>query len=589
MRLACCITALRLPLLLIVVSCDRPPPPSPLDASDFAQPKKGAAPSVSRRESAEPSAPAATAAAGAEPKGARAELSECVPGYVPPLAGQVFHFCDCGPGAASDCRPGDDNQGFGGSAAPWRSYDKARQHFGKIGPGDTVAFCRGGSFTVQNEARWLNTSCRKDQRCVIRDYQPSWAKGDLPLPLITAKESAFRFEDGGDADHDEGYIVLNLKLRGSGAGPGLFFYNDVDDASVCKLEIENFQFGVYVSGSNPAAAGSDGKNARIVLRHSRITGNRGQGWLGSCDGCAIEYSRFENNGFGRPILDHNIYFDGEGRNIRAVGNELYRSAMHEGKCQGVSLVVHGKQDGVLIENNVVREDLGAAAETCWGIAVDTGYHGVPELFHDVTIRGNTVINVGNVAIGLNGCTKCLVENNVVIAEQPFRATGIAAPDRKRDNLDLPMTHVTVRNNSVYLGERAFGGGILLGGEGTRHTLVSNAVLYAGSGQFACFELGLARTAYAAVDNNLCHAGSASWEAKGGDLQTWAAQSAPWDRASKAAPPRFKALTAPNYDLSPDSKESALVDAGHPTKSAPTAFGGAKRDSKPDIGAYEFRR
>jgi hypothetical protein len=121
-------------------------------------------------------------------------------------------------------------------------------------------------------------------------------------------------------------------------------------------------------------------------------------------------------------------------------------------------------------------------------------------------------------------------------------------------------------------------------------LVSNAVLYTGSGQFACFELGLARTAYAAVDYNLCHAGGAApWEAKGGDLRAWAAQSAPWDRASKAEPPRFKALAGPSYDLSPDSKESALVDAGHPTKSAPTAFGGAKRDSKPDIGAHEFRR
>ena len=138
-----------------------------------------------------------------------------------------------------------------------------------------------------------------------------------------------------------------------------------------------------------------------------------------------------------------------------MGNELYRSAIVDGECAGVSFVVHGEHDGLLIEGNLVREDLGAAGGGCWGIAVDTGY-GEAELFRNVTIRGNRVINVGNVAIGLNACENCLVENNVVVHEQSFGTRGIAAPNRDRDAADLAMTGVTIRNNSIFIGADAGG-------------------------------------------------------------------------------------------------------------------------------------
>jgi len=116
-------------------------------------------------------------------------------------------------------------------------------------------------------------------------------------------------------------------------------------------------------------------------------------------------------------------------------------------CGGVSFVVHGEQDGLVIEGNTVREDVGAAGGGCWGIAVDTGYS-EGELLRNVVIRGDRVINVGNVGIGLNACDNCLVENNVVVHEQSFNGRRIAVPDRDRGSDELAMTDVTIRNNSV---------------------------------------------------------------------------------------------------------------------------------------------
>ena len=119
--------------------------------------------------------------------------------------------------------------------------------------------------------------------------------------------------DGGTAQHDEGYLVMGLALRGPGSGSGIFFYNDVDDVMLCDLDVEGFALGVYAGGSNPPVdSSSDAKNARITLRNSRIANNSQQGWLGSCEGCAIEYNHFENNGFERDVLLHHIYVSGEG-------------------------------------------------------------------------------------------------------------------------------------------------------------------------------------------------------------------------------------------------------------------------------------
>jgi hypothetical protein len=414
---------------------------------------------------------------------------------------------------------------------PFRSYDRARTTFNDaMNAGDTVAFCRGGSFitTTGVRTRWVNDRCTADNRCAITDYEPMWASGDEDRPTIASPEGGdtFSFVDGGNADHEEGVILQNLHLDGAGQGArGVFLYNDIDDVLMCNLLIENYGIGVHLAGSNDPDEGSDGRNDRIVLRNSFVNGCGDQGWLGS-------------------------------------GHDTS------------------------IEGNVVREDVGAAGRGCWGISVNTGYSS-GEAFRNVVIRNNTVINVGNNAIGLNACENCLIENNIIIREQPEGGRGITAPLRDRQMNDLLMTNITIRNNTIFYATDGSAQGIALGGEGTNHVSVSNVVYHGGNtNNFNCFAYDLEIGAYAAIDHNMCFdmGGGGEWSNGSGDLAAWQS-STPFDANSQLGDPGFVSVVAP-YDLGPDSG-SPLRNAGHPTESSPAdALGALHEDGAPDIGAYE---
>jgi hypothetical protein len=508
----------------------------------------------------------------------------------PALTGKVYYVCDCGNGADSDCKPGDDKSDGTSPATAWRTYGKAQQTFGSLPAGGTIAFCRGGFFSTEaGSSRFVNASCRADNRCVLRDYVAPWGSGDEKRPVIyAASGNAISFEDGGDPDPDGGYIVLNLEIAGSGASDsfGIFFYNDVKDVLLCNLHVHGFGVGVHVAGSNAIVnPASDGLQKRIVLRNSEITDNVGQGWLGGGEDCAIEYNRFDNNGFGTATFDHNIYVSGSVR-MRVIGNLLTRAASIDGHCSGVSFVVHGQNDGLRIEGNTISEVAGTASPGCWGIAVDPGYS-EPESFKNIVIARNIVKGVGNISIGVAACQDCLIENNVII--QNTSGNAIAAPDRDRGSDDAASTDVTIRNNSIYYASGVSGTAIVLGTEGTHHKLVSNAIMFDGEAKGgeirACFGADLASTAYDAFDYNLCQVSSAGkWEENTGALSAWQAASG-FDKSSVTASPGFASITEP-YDLSAADATSPLVDHGDPANSATDSILGTPRDSHPDIGAYE---
>jgi len=507
-------------------------------------------------------------------------------------SGRVRYFCDCGEGADSDCVPGSDGAA-GVLATPRRSYEAARRTFEALQAGDTIAFCRGGAFMQSVGNRWVNARCQAENRCVVRDYVPTWASGDEGAPIIRtpSRGRAFSLDDKGRASQEEGYTFMNLDLRSKSGDRGFFIYNDIDDVDICNVSIDRFKIGVHVAGSNKKRKpGADGQNDRIVLKHSRITNSPGQGWLGSCDDCAIEDSYFENNGFEKPKFNHNIYLSDSNKRVakgmRIVGNELYRSAILNGKCEGVSLVVHGQKDGLLIEGNLVREDVGAVGRGCWGIAVDTGYRS-GESFRNVVIRNNRVINVGPVSIGVNACESCLIENNVIVQNQGLNGRHIAAPNRKRDADDLPMSHVTIRNNSIYVGANSGGIGIKLAEEGTGHRLANNAILYAGSERWACVDASLPASSYASVGHNVCAAPAkpgADWDMKGGRLADWQAKTS-LGAGSRESDPGFRSTSAP-HDLSAANASAAMVGAGDPGEASSTDIRGKARGANPDAGAYQ---
>lgn len=429
---------------------------------------------------------------------------------------------------------------------------------------------------------------------MVSDYTPAWGN-DLPRPILHhgGTGHTFRLEDSGNADRDGGYSFSNLDLQCASEGQcgwAFFLYNDVDDLLIENVSMDGFAIGIHAAGSNPPNPGSNGENDRITIRNCRVTNNTSQGFLGGADDLIIEDSYFENNG-GGTVFDHNIYLShGDGVQIR--GNELFRSSMNnQDQCNGVSLVAHGVLNDITIENNLIHEQPGHAHPTCWGIGVDTGYSSA-ESFTNVTIRGNRIINVGNLGIGLNACANCLVENNVIVQTQPFGFTGIMAPDRARNDDDQMLTNVTIRNNSIFTASN--GTGIRLDTEGSDHQLISNAIQYTGSASFTCINAGLNPADYEAIDYNLCYMAGASttseWEKDSGTmpspLAAWQNTSA-FGNHSLQSLPGFHSPQSPNFDLSISSDNAAVVDQGHPTLSAPKDIQGRHRTGTPDAGAYEF--
>lgn len=377
------------------------------------------------------------------------ELSES-----PPAAGGATYYI---------CDTGDDNNDGRSELNPYRSYEKAMDTFNGMFAGGRVLFCRGGIFPVNKAKRISNPNCGASSVCTIADYGNSTAERPI---FVATDASVFKFEDGGNADQDGGYEVRNLILKStSNTRVGVYLFNDVDDLTLDNLHIEGFDIGVQSAGTNTPNAGANSLHERIVLKNSVIINNAEQGWLGGCNDCLIEDNVFENNGYKRDILLHNIYIYSQSKyvansGITVRGNTLYRSAIVNGKCSAVSLVVHGLVDNLVIENNLIKEDKDKASEYCWGISVDPGY-ATEEAFHNLTIKNNTLLNVGNIGIGCASCVNATIENNKIIDESNILKAGVKVPVRKEDN--VKSNNIRISKNSIVLTQQK-GVGVSIGGE-----------------------------------------------------------------------------------------------------------------------------
>ncbi|WP_289281965.1 MULTISPECIES: right-handed parallel beta-helix repeat-containing protein [unclassified Methylophaga] len=368
---------------------------------------------------------------------------------------QNYYVCDS---------TGDDNNDGLSESTAFKSFTKGVSLFSKVSPSGALLFCRGGQFYVTAKHKLVNWKCSAEKPCTIASYgDPSL---DAPKIVSSEGESALNFEEGGSAGGDGGYIVKDLILISTtGKGTGVRLYNDVDDVTLENLHIEGFDLGVYSAGSNPADENDPSVNMmndRFVLRDSVIINNTTQGFMGGCNDCLIENNHFEHNGETRGF-DHNIYLANKGQYATGItirNNTLYKSAIVDGSCQGVSLVGHGLLKDVIVEGNIIKEDAGKAAYSCWGISFDGGYTS-DESFLNITIRDNTLMNMGGNAIGCASCDGALIENNTIIDEAGNLLAGVNVPVKNEDS--IKSKNIVIKNNRIVTNfEKATG--IIVGGE-----------------------------------------------------------------------------------------------------------------------------
>jgi hypothetical protein len=179
----------------------------------------------------------------------------------------------------------------------------------------------------------------------------------------------------------------------------------------------------------------------------------------------------------------------------------------------------------------------------------------------------------------------------VINEQPYYVTGVAAPDRERSAEDLELTGITVRNNSIWI-DADGGAGIQLGGSGTEHVIVSNAIHYEGaSTSWSCLNADLPDGDYVSIDYNICSFPNAPGAEWGHSVGTAPDPLLAWQEArgfglnSQAEDPAF--ADPASADLSAAGDGSPMIDNGHPTLSSDLDQAGNYRDATPDIGAHEW--
>lgn len=513
-----------------------------------------------------------------------------------------FFVCDCAQGADVDCIAGSDTNDGLSAAAPWRTYERARQQFANLQAGQTIGFCAGGFFNVGSQSpagyRWINPNCRADRLCSVTSYQAPWASADEGRPIIQNLDGgAIDFSESGTVSQEQGYRFRSLELRGAAMslsftgtfpiGPGISIENDVDTVYLENLLIKGFTIGVHVNHSfGTLSPPADGQSSAIILRDSLIINNGFHGWLGGASNSVIENNRFENNAYAdEPGRGHNISWTGSQgatNNSRISGNILYRNAIVGGSCQAVSLVAHGTHSDLVIEDNLIYEDIGRAAPSCWGIGVDNGNPSSEE-FQRLLVRRNRIIDVGNLGIGCTSCTNSIIENNVIIHTQAHSIRAIAVPNRQRGAEDSITTGVTVRNNSILMASS--GSAITVGtDEGSGFVVVSNAIHYTGiQNSFNCLNLPLPAASYEAVDYNLCFFSgvNAEWEEGSGTepnaLDAWRSESG-FDANSMFLDPLFSSALVPSAE--------GVIGAAHPTLSASDDIIKSVRDSSPDIGAYE---
>lgn len=524
-----------------------------------------------------------------------------------------YYISDCGTGASSQCLPGNDVNAGTSPNAPWKSCAKVSARFPSLAAGDHVLFARGSAQTACKLYFLSNLNSRAVNPIVLGAYTPSWAAAGVGSPILNGTDSMFTLSliNSGSSTHDEGYIVQDLRFVGTGTSSKLaaiIMSNDVKYVTIQRIEIEQSALGIQCNGGtgNPLAPGSDGLTEHIVIRNSNIHHNRGMGILSGCSDTLIENNILDNNGVG--LLDHHIYLSSSAvvsveQTVKQVvirGNTLTNNSPYAsdaaisptpGLCGAVAIVVHGLQDGLVIENNMISEPTVPASGSCWGISIDSGGYDHAEGFSNVAIRGNTVVNYA-IGIGLDMCDTCVIENNYIYSARPA-SSGIIAPSKYFQAATAGNTlnnNLNVRNNTVYLKSPNYGSvGIRVSRDGASHNVASNLV-YFGTGSSsatACFNTtGLMPSAFDTFDYNLCYfsATVGKWDTTRGSLASQ--QSVGLDAHSLTANPLVSTSVAPKF-LGTISGNSPAIKRGHPTLSSKLSLGGLRRDTTSDIGAQQY--
>ena len=337
------------------------------------------------------------------------------------------------------------NANPGTQAAPKR--DLSGINLSTLPAGTTLLFKRGGAWSMSQQVV-VNPNVTASAPLTLADY----GSGALPL-LRIASGNTFQFGRWNDTSNDGGYVLRNLKLDGMGTAQwGLFFGDNVHDVVIDGLEITGFGIGIHVeSNALPGTVG-------LTVRNSNIHHNIEQGILAKAHNATYENNLFQANNPSGSNRYHGMYLSG-GDHITVRGNRFIRNSVtSDGVCDGGNMTIHGQVDGMLIEDNLIEQD--RANGGCFGISITPGYLEA-EWFRNVTVRGNTVVNVGFCSICAGSAPGIVIENNKLISLQNIYQAAVQVPANGGGVApDALNGTATVTNNTICQAYALAGSGIV---------------------------------------------------------------------------------------------------------------------------------
>lgn len=499
------------------------------------------------------------------------------------MRGNVYYYCNCGTGAEADCVPGNDASVGTNPAAPRQTIGNAASRFSLLAVNDTVALCKGGAFNSSGSLDIGSNRCGAGVACNdLREYTPTTFTGSAKPVINNAAGDVSLIRFSGSTG---GVRVLNLKLNGNNttaSSRGVFLYNGAHDVTMCNLDIDGFDIGVY-------NASNEVKTNNIKLTGSNITNSRNMGYLGGGDNTQINYNSWVGNG-SQTIFNHAVYFASNTHpvaNVEFIGNHV--SGQYGPTCNGVVVTGHIPVDGFRVLNNTVEIDAAAATAGCWGIGFgSSGY--ANRFLRNATISNNIIKNVGSVGLTVAECPGCVVENNLIIQDKNYGygivgiEIGAELPVPAGSPANDVSAAVKVRNNTIWFGPNVTSGGtgIAFRTAGTGHTVVNNTVNYSATtvrDPVYCFNYPNVSFTY--INNNHCASAATYTWAPGRDLAAWRTFSG-FDTASFTGNPLF---TAAGTDFTP-ATGSPLIDAGDSINKSVLDMVGKTRPNPPAIGAFE---
>lgn len=552
----------------------------------------------------------------------------------------TYYISDCGVGSSASCGVagvgggaiGDDSRSSAvaqNPLTPWKTCAKFTSFYPSLAAGDVVLFAKGSAQDACQFYFLKNTNSTKSSPIRVGMYVPPWTDGTEGKPRMNGT-TTFTVRIGGSGTvtpHHEGLILEDLNFVGPGTTStmaAILIGADSDWITLRRLEISEFKGGVQCDSGNINVTNGNGISEHLTITHNYLHNLRGIGILSSCQDTTITFNDMDKIGVGN--LDHHIYLDDSAVNNVAQTANRFTIAYNRlsnntpyatsgtvdptnGGCKAVAIVAHGQKNQVDIYGNELTEPFPITDGRCWGIAIATGQYQAPynvEGIRYANIFDNKVTGF-SLSIGVAICKDCVVANNRIYSAYSG-ARGIVYPVTDylaNDGDDIPSTHFTAQNNSIYLKTPANGTvGIQVSRDGTGHIVTSNIVrLGATVALTSCFNTDgknsstvhsdatfqLANTAFTAWGYNACSADSGTpvYAYAAGVTKT-SAQFDTWFGSSThsvLSDPLFPPGVVNANDLNPGIG-SPMLGAGHPTLSSKNAADGKVRGNLPDIGATQ---